>query len=404
MIVTIEAGAAAAIASGHPWVFREAIRRSAGPTPRTGDVVELAGPRGDVLGLGLYDADSPIAVRVHLPARGAPAGGGRATIDERTVGAAIERAVRRRDGLFEAGVTTALRLCNGEGDRVPGLVVDRYADVAVVRTDGAAMASWLERLVPSLKRVLAPRGIGSIVARNVAVAGAAEPSDRKIRPLWGKPAPDTIDVFENGMTMEVDLAFGQKTGAFLDQRDNRARVRALSKGRARVLNLFSYAGGFSIAAALGGATAVTSVDSAARAHASAQRSFRKNQLDPGGHTFVTADAFVFLEAAHQRGERFDLVVSDPPSFAPNERSKKKALLAYRRLHRSCARVLADHGLLCASSCSSHVSLEEFLATLDDATLERSDTTVRGAFGHAADHPTLAAFPEGRYLKLVVLGP
>jgi len=353
-----------------------------------------------VLGVGLYDAESPIAVRLYLPARG--------VLDERVVGASIERAVRRRDGMFVDGVTTALRLCNGEGDRVPGLVIDRYADVAVVRTDGGAMDLWLERLVPSLKRVLAPRGIGTIVHRTTSSGpplsgGAPEPS-RKIRPLWGRAAPDTIDVLENRMTMEVDLAFGQKTGAFLDQRDNRARVRELCGGRAKVLNLFSYAGGFSLAAALGGASAVTSVDSASRAHACAQRSFRKNGLDPAAHAFVTADAFTFLDSAHARKERFDVVVSDPPSFAPNERSKKKALSAYRRLHRSCARVIAEQGVLCASSCSSHVSLEEFLETLDDATLERSHTTVRGAFGPPADHPTLPAFPEGRYLKFVVLGP
>ena len=204
------------------------------------------------------------------------------------------------------------------------------------------------------------------------------------------------------MAMEVDLGHGQKTGAFLDQRENRARVRALAAGRASVLNLFSYAGGFSIAAALGGAGRVTSVDVAAAAHATAQRTFRANGVDPGAHVFVSADVFAFLDQARARGERFDLVVSDPPSFAPSERARPRAITAYRRLHAAAAAVLAEGGILCASSCSSHVDTEAFLATLDDAALGRSDLCLREVHGQPDDHPTLPAWPEGRYLKLAVL--
>src|SRR5262249_55188048 len=133
----------------------------------------------------------------------------------------------------------------------------------------------------------------------------------------------------------------------------------------RTLNLFSYAGGFSIRAALGGASHVTSVDIASGAHATAQESFRLNDLDPAAHAFVTADVFVFLESAKKDGRRFDLVISDPPSFAPNEKSKPRALAAYRKLHRACVEVLAPGGLLCAASCSSHVDAELFLSTLDE---------------------------------------
>jgi 23S rRNA (cytosine1962-C5)-methyltransferase len=204
------------------------------------------------------------------------------------------------------------------------------------------------------------------------------------------------------MAMEVDLARGQKTGAFLDQRENRVRVRSLAAGRGRVLNLFSYAGGFSIAAALGGAAEVTSVDVAAGGHASAQRSFRANGLDPSAHAFVTADVFAFLDRSKAKGDRFDLVISDPPSFAPSERAKPRAISAYRRLHGAAAAVLAEGGVLCAASCSSHVTMEDFLATLDDAALGRGDLAAREVHGQPEDHPTLAAWPEGRYLKLVVL--
>jgi 23S rRNA (cytosine1962-C5)-methyltransferase len=203
------------------------------------------------------------------------------------------------------------------------------------------------------------------------------------------------------MPFLVDLARGQKTGAFLDQRENRRRVREMARGR-RVLNLFSYAGGFSMAAALGGATHVTSVDVAAAAHATAQASFRAAGLDPSAHAFVTADAFAFLDGARARRETWDLVVSDPPSFAPSEKAVPRALSAYRKLHAACAAVLAPGGTLCAASCSSHVGAEAFLSTLDDAALGRDDLRLLALHGAGPDHPTLPAFPEGRYLKFAVL--
>jgi 23S rRNA (cytosine1962-C5)-methyltransferase len=395
MRLDIAAKAAAAVRRGHPWVYREAITRP----PRdldAGEVVEIVAG-AEPLGLGLWDPGSPIAVRLHE--RPDPRRGGRAPrLDVGSFKRRLEAAVARRDALLASGATTALRLVHGEGDRVPGLVVDRYAHVAVVRTDGAAIAAWIDRLVPVLAALLGGRGVTSIALRD-----GGEAAGSRMRWLHGDDPPAAIRVRENGVEMDVDLARGQKTGAFLDQRDNRLRVRTLAAGRARALNLFSYAGGFSIAAALGGARHVTSVDVAAGAHATAQKTFRANGVDPGAHAFVTADAFDWLEKAAARGDRFDLVVSDPPSFAPNERSVGRALAAYARLHRLCAAVLAPGGVLCAASCSSHVGLEAFLGTLDDAALGRSDLVVRGAFGPPADHPTLAAFPEGRYLKLVELG-
>ena len=221
--------------------------------------------------------------------------------------------------------------------------------------------------------------------------------------MHGPTAPDRVIVQEHGIRMEVDLAHGQKTGAFLDQRENRARVRLLAGGRRRVLNLFSYAGGFSIAAALGGAARVTSVDTAAAAHASAVRTFRENGVDPTDHDFVSADVFAYLDQARAQGDRFDLVISDPPSFAHNERTRTRALGAYRRLHRAVAAVLADGAIFCAASCSSHVPADEFLGTLDDAALSRSDLRLLELHGQPADHPSLPAWPEGRYLKFVILG-
>ncbi len=209
-------------------------------------------------------------------------------------------------------------------------------------------------------------------------------------------------VEEHGVPFVVDIARGQKTGAFLDQRDNRRLVGELARGR-RVLNLFSYAGGFSLHAALGGAPRVVSVDTAAAAHATAQASFRAAGVDPAKHAFVAADVGGFLEGARARGETWDLIVSDPPSFAPSDKAVSRALTAYRALHRACAAVLAPDGIFCASSCSSHVDATSFLGTLDDAALEGRTLSVLELRGAGADHPTLAGFPEGRYLKFAVLG-
>ncbi|MGK3967255.1 class I SAM-dependent rRNA methyltransferase [Sorangium sp. So ce118] len=416
MRVHLTATAAAAVRRGHPWVYRDGIasggnaaqrgehrrgERARGEPVRggaaaTGDVVELSAEGATFLGRGLWDAESAIAVRVFQRTQ-AP------QLDERALAERLERAFALRDGWFAGRDTTAYRLCNGEGDRVPSLVIDRYDRAAVVRLDGGMLAPWIDRLLPHLARALGARGVRSIGLRaRASAAGGADAEGKKLAHLHGPPLPDRLFVRENGVAMEVDLARGQKTGAFLDQRDNRARVRDLATGRRRVLNLFSYAGGFSVAAALGGAGRVTSVDSASAAHASAQRTFRENGVDPAAHEFVTADAFDFLEKAHARGDRYDLIICDPPSFAPNERVKPRALGAYRRLHTAVARVLERGGALCAASCSSHITAEDFLATLDDATLERDDLRVRAIHGQPEDHPTLPAWWEGRYLKLAVL--
>lgn len=384
--------AALAVHRGHPWVYREGLARAPRDLP-AGSAVELAGDDGQVIARGLYDPASPIAVRVFErdPKKGQ-------RLDAAALARSLERALVRRDGLFDEG-TTAYRLCNGEGDRAPGFVLDRYADLAVARLDTDAWLPHMQAVSARLVEPLRARGVTRLALR----LEEAGPDGKKFRMLHGEAPPDRVVVREHGMAMEVDLAHGQKTGAFLDQRENRARVRALARGKQRALNLFSYAGGFSIAAALGGAAHVTSVDVASAAHATAQRTFRENGQDPGAHAFVSADAFVFLEQAKKRGQRFDLVVSDPPSFAPSERARGRAEAAYRKLHAAVAAVLDDGALFCASSCSSHVTMDDFLSTLDDATLGRSDLSVRELFGQPADHPTLPAWPEGRYLKFVVLG-
>lgn len=386
---------------GHPWLFRSAVVQvfgagtAKGGPPAGGSIVNIVDEAGQALGCGIWDPVSPIAVRVwSLDPR--------ARLDSQMFRARLERAIEVRRRLFADGMTTAYRLLNGEGDRVPAFVVDRYADVAVLRIDGDAAKAVSAELLRDVEAPLRALGITTLLERTGRRGEAPE-----IRPVFG-PMREKVEVKEHGVPFVVDLARGQKTGAFLDQRENRRRIgelvarRARSSGRpVRVLNLFSYTGGFSLHAALAGGT-VTSVDVAMAAHATAQESFRLAGVDPRAHTFVSADCFAWLEAAAKRGDRWDVVISDPPSFAPSEKAKPKGLAAYRSLHRACADVLAEGGTFVAASCSSHVTAEDFAGTLDDVALGRADLRLLEQFGPPADHPTLPAFPEGRYLKLAVL--
>jgi 23S rRNA (cytosine1962-C5)-methyltransferase len=387
IVVLRSARTMAELVRGHPWLWRESIAKGLDEV-NAGDQVQVVAPDGAPVGRGIADPGSPIAVRMWTT--------GQAPIDDALWQARSERACLLRRHLFEGAETDAYRVVNGEGDRMPGFVVDRYGSVAIVRVDGEAAAARLAEFARAIGPGLETLGVRTVVHRSGA---RGEPP--RLDTLRGPPPPDMIVVRERGVPFVVDLARGQKTGAFLDQRDNRARVGELARGR-RVLNLFSYAGGFSVHAARGGATQVTSVDVAAAAHATAQASFRAAGVDANLHAFATADVRAFLDAASARGERWDLVISDPPSFAPSEKARPRALAAYRALHAACAKVLAPGGILCAASCSSHVDAEAFVATLGDDVLGDGGLSLLELRGAGADHPTLAAFPEGRYLKFAVL--
>jgi 23S rRNA (cytosine1962-C5)-methyltransferase len=377
--LTVEEPAARSVQRGHPWVYREGLRGGL-TTFEAGAVVELKRGDGSFLARALLDPASPLAARVlSLDPRDTDEGA--------LVGRRLRAAVALRTALLAGQETTAYRVCNGEGDGLPGVVIDRYERWAVLRADGAAALAFAERHGDRIEKALADDGVTSVTLR---------PRDGAPRAWLGEEAPPSVIALEHGMKMHVDLLHGQKTGAFLDQRENRRRVRGLARGR-RVLNLFSYAGGFSAAAALGGATEVTSVDIAAGGHGAAQRTFRANGLDPGAHRFVTADAFSFLDTARQRKERWDMVICDPPSFAPSERAKPRAIAAYRRLHEACLTVLSPGGILCAASCSSHITPDDFLATLPPS----PDLRVAEIHGQPADHPVTPAWVEGRYLKFFV---
>ncbi|MGB1014394.1 MAG: class I SAM-dependent rRNA methyltransferase, partial [Nannocystaceae bacterium] len=305
-----------------------------------------------------------------------------------------------RQSLFHHADTNCYRLVNGEGDSLPGIIVDRYADYLCLKLDTPAWAPHLPELVRALVSVAAPKGIylKGLIGELPKRLAQAPRYDCQPRVLWGEAPPDPVAVREYGMALTASLQRGQKTGLFLDQRENRALVRSLSHGRS-VLNLFSYNGGFSIAAAKGGATRVISVDTAAAALADARAIFAANGFDPEDHGFEAQSVFTFLAECSQR---FDLVVCDPPSFVSRRTGLERGLAAYTKLHRAAIRAVRPQGLLAAASCSSQVDMQAFVGTLREAaSREQKTLRVLERRGTPADHPTPLRFPEGRYLKLVL---
>jgi 23S rRNA (cytosine1962-C5)-methyltransferase len=377
------------IQEGHPWIYDRALaRQSLRLTP--GAVVRIA-HGSHPLAAGFVDPGSPIAVRVlSLDPDDA--------LDDAWAATRAEQAARWRLTDPRLASLDALRVIHGENDSMPGLVIDVYRDTGVVVLDGpAAAAFWLPRIDAVL---LGLTRAGLTISRLWArpLPRAAEGAETPGRILRGDAPPTPILIDEHGARFEVDVRAGQKTGFFLDQRHNRQLVREIGAG-AEVLNLFSYTGGFSVHAALGGARRVTSVDVARPAIEAAQRNFGHSALRAADHAFVVEDAFAFLERAGARGTRWDMVIVDPPSFAPSERARPGALRAYTRLNQLALAVVAPGGWLVSASCSSHITGADLTSVLATAAAgARRQTRIVDTRGADRDHPVLPAFPEGNYLK------
>ncbi len=384
---------ARAIRQGHPWIYRDAL--AATPPLRDGTLVLVADGDRRPLARGFWDARSPIAVRV--------LGDAGLTDVAAQVDARIERALDQRLARLARETTDAFRWIHGEADALPGLHVDVYGPAVTVRYDGAGARAFYDGLPARLHRIGRARGlpVAAVVERRARGAGGEGTAV-----VLGTLPDGELEVRENGLRFGADLRHGQKGGLFLDQRENRAEVRkmmgTIGDGR-RVLNLFGYTGAFSVYAAAGGAGETTTVDVAAPAIEAARRNFARNALALESARFAAEDAFAFLNRAVKAGQRWDLVISDPPSFASSRRALETGLTAYRRLHRLCATVTAPGGVLCAASCSSHVDRRAFTATIRDGAREAGRRAeLREMRGAGFDHPTLANFPEGDYLKFAIV--
>jgi 23S rRNA (cytosine1962-C5)-methyltransferase len=376
-----------ALGAGHPWVYRERLPRAALSNQAGWVRVRAGGFRA----YALYDPVSPIALRIFARDR---------LPDNAWFRRRVEDALALRAPL-RAAKTSAFRLLNGEGDGIPGLVADVYDRFVVLSTYAGAVSELvLPPVVSAIESLLEPHGIVERV-RQAKDGEATSSRPRRLNQLSGREPPRRLVVSEADLQLIANLHEGQKTGLFLDHRDNRAFVRSLSAGR-RVLNLFSYTGAFSIAAARGGATHVTSVDISADANAAAGENFELNGLDPDQHEFVSADVFHYAEAAKNTKRSFDLVICDPPSFANSREQLWGALRAYVRVNALAMATTTPGGFYAAASCTAQVSPPAFREALAEAAAKSNVRfQIVHEAGQALDHPCAAGHPEGRYLKFIV---
>ena len=366
---------------GHPWIYRSDVVEVRGSG---GDVVEVVARGGRRLGDAVYSDRSEIALRF-LTLGAEPAD---AELVSRRIGAAIDF----RDRLsIDAD---AYRLVHAEGDRLPSLVVDRYADVVVVQALSQGMDRLLGEAVAALRERLAPR---AIVARHDARARALEGLTQGVDVLHGE-VRGTLVVRDRDLELEVDVVRGQKTGAFLDQRENRWAAAEYARGR--LLDAFSYDGGFALRAARNVEEAIV-LDVAADAVARTTRNAARNRLD--NVRARVANAFDFLREAERSGERFDTIVLDPPAFAKSRASVPKALSGYKEINLRALKLLAPQGTLVSCSCSYHVS-EAMLLDVVEAAARDAHATVSlvEKRQQSRDHPALVGVPETAYLKCLIL--
>ncbi len=400
MAVRVTKDALRQIRGGHPWVFDRSIF-SVTPEGRTGDLAVIFDDRRAFAAIGLFDADSPIAVRVLH--HGEPR-----TIDATFYRERIGEALARRAELAASTDTTGYRCVHGENDGLPGLVLDRYDTTYVLKLYTGAWLAHLDVLTSVIAELVAPERLVLRLARAVAATAPGStstdgaPTDGTA--LIGELPAEPVVYLEGGLVMEADVVAGQKTGAFLDQRDNRRRVRALTAGK-RVLDVYACTGGFSLNAAAGGANAVTSIDRSAGAIATAQRIVAANRDDPlvraCHHEVIVGDAIEELETLVAAGRTFDVVVIDPPSFAARADQVDAALRTYTRLATLGLSLVAPGGTLLQASCSSRITPEQLLhAVLDGA--DAAGVTIESVLetGHGVDHPI--GFEHGEYLCAVLV--
>ncbi len=379
------------IRKGHPWLFADSIRKQ-NFNGRSGDLAVVFDKNRKFLAIGLYDPLSPIRVRI-LQANTS------ATIDQAWFQTKLETAVQQRLPLPQSN-TNGYRLVHGENDSLSGLVIDRYDQTFVLKLYSVAWIPHLQNVLAALTAVSQPQTV--ILRLNRAMQKNKEHlyGLQDGQALIGKQPDHPVPFLENNIRFEADVVHGQKTGFFLDQRDNRAKVESLAMGKT-VLNVFAYTGGFSVYAARGGATEVVSLDLSKPALQDAQRNFELN-LDNANvarakHELLAGDAFQLLKELQQAGREFDIVILDPPSFAKKQDEVEGALAAYGRLTKLGLGVLKKGGILVAASCSSRVDADTFFKTVSLAALDvKRPLSEIERTSHALDHPI--NFAEGAYLK------
>ncbi len=388
-ILRLQPGEDRRIRAGHPWVFANELKLDdAGRALRAGSVVRLAGADGRVLGVGTFNRHSLIAVRLFSPEADA-------RLDRDFL---VRRLTAARDLRARLGLGAHHRLVHAEGDALPGFIVDRYGDVAVVQANTAGAEALTPDLLDALDAVIAPR---AIVLRNDAAVRGLEGLGQSVTLARGT-LPDRIAAEEGGLQFPVDPLGGQKTGFFFDLRAARAQVAGLAASASRMLDVYCHTGAFGLAAAAAGAAEVTMVDRSDHAVALAEAGAKANGLADRCR-FVREDGFAALERMGHEGQRFDVVVTDPPSFVKSKKELKSGARGYRKLVRLAAPLVAPGGFYFVASCSHNVSAELFADEVRAglAAAGRNGRVILSG-GAGPDHPVHPHLPESAYIKYQVL--
>jgi 23S rRNA (cytosine1962-C5)-methyltransferase len=367
----------------HPWIFSGGIERIEG-APQAGDIVDVLS-NGVVLGKGFYNPKNSIAVRMISFAS--------PEINQEYWRNALSAAISRRAAY--GAVSSAYRLVHGEADMLPGLTVDKYGEYLCIQISIIGMDRLRETIVGLLQELLKPKGIyerSDIPSRKV----DGLPMINQV--LFGE-VPERIEIIENELVFDVDVRNGQKTGFFLDQRENRLELRPLVKGL-RVLNCFGYSGGFAVSAAKGGATEVETVDISEDATRMALAHFARNGFVGNKYRAITADVFEYLREVTPGS--YDVIILDPPAFTKNKDSVMAAARGYKEINRQAARVLSSGGILVTCSCSQHIDRMLFQKIVHDGVIDAGkDVQILAIRGQGPDHPINISHPEGEYLKCLI---
>lgn len=370
---------------GHPWAYAEAFREVPAHL-KTGDLVEVFSHRDQLMGIGYADIDSQILVRM-MPLQK------RETFSD-GITRLVKEAVSYRLEHFRSPATNAFRLINGEGDGIPGLIVDLYGRAVSMQIYSLGLQAQVPAIIKAIREKLPETRW--IWRRNQIRLAKSEAAGLE----FGQNLPAKIEFLENGLKFSTDLINGQKTGFFLDQRDNRQLIRSISHGKS-LLNVCGYTGAFTVAAIAGGATSSVTVDIAKPALVEAENNLRLNGFTSKAHQLVCTDMYEYLNTCPAGS--FDIVVLDPPSMAKNRRDAEKAIRAYKKLNQTGVKAVKKGGYLFTASCTSQVGREEFAEAVRDAIAAagRRAMIVHESF-HAFDHPIALAHTEGRYLKGLLL--
>ncbi len=385
--VILKKGKEKAVLHRHPWVFSGAIERVKGK-PANGEIVRLMNAQGDFMAFGFYNDQSRVALRLLEWDEAV-------VVDEDWFRNKVAVAVASRSDLLADGTTNTCRLIFSESDYLPGLIVDKYAGHLAVQVLTSGIEKVMPVIIDELRRLLKPE---SIFDKSDASSRLHEGLETTNVVLFGDTPPDSVEVKENGITYNINIAEGQKSGFYCDQRDNRKIMALHAKGK-KVLDCFCYTGGFTLNSLHNGAASVTSVDSSALAIETLKENIVLNKFDTAKHTTIQSDVNKQLRVFKDEGEKFDVIVLDPPKYAPSRSALERASRAYKDLNRLAMLLLNDGGLLATYSCSGAMSMETFKQVIAWAALDAGkQVQFIYQFCQPEDHPVRASFPEGEYLK------